>query len=190
MAPLYMTSAAATATATTPKASTNGGSVNHNRKSDPSTRPVVFSYDATNYGQGPMIPALVPFGGSSHRIVKPDKQILGGKGMGLQEMSSIGIAVPPGFTLTAPVCQIYQQTDDLPAELWEEVRSAIRRVEVDVGRAFGDPTNPLLLSCRSGAAISMPGMMDTVLNIVRTEQADVPCALLCSTCSISLTRTS
>jgi Pyruvate phosphate dikinase, AMP/ATP-binding domain len=165
MASLYMTAAAATST--TARASTNGGgTVLVHRRRDHHVPPVVFSYDATNYGQGPMTPALVPFGGSARRIVKPDKQILGGKGVGLQEMSSIGIAVPPGFTLTAPLCQIYQQTNDLPPALWDEIRSAIRRMEADVGRTFGDPSNPLLLSCRSGAAISMPGMMDTVLNIV------------------------
>lgn len=115
----------------------------------------------------PNVQALVPFGGSAQSVSKPDKQILGGKGLGLQEMSSIGIDVPPGFTLTTPVCQIYQKTDDLPEELWQEVRAAIGRVEKDMGRKFGDANNPLLFSCRSGAAISMPGMMDTVLNVVR-----------------------
>lgn len=112
-----------------------------------------------------LIEAIVPFGGSSTPIQNPNKHILGGKGLGLQEMSSIGIAVPPGFTLTTPLCQIYQQTNDLPTEMWDEVKKAIARLEGDMGKGFGDAKDPLLLSCRSGAAISMPGMMDTVLNM-------------------------
>ncbi len=112
-----------------------------------------------------LIEAVVPFGGSAVPIQNPNRHILGGKGLGLQEMGSIGIAVPPGFTLTTPLCQIYQQTNDLPTEMWEEVKKAIARLENDMGKKFGDATNPLLLSCRSGAAKSMPGMMDTVLNM-------------------------
>jgi len=112
-----------------------------------------------------LIEAVVPFGGSAEPVTNPNKQILGGKGLGLQEMSSIGISVPPGFTLTTPLCQVYQQSDDLPTDMWEEVKNAIAHVEKDMGKKFGDCDNPLLLSCRSGAAISMPGMMDTVLNV-------------------------
>jgi len=114
-----------------------------------------------------VVQALVPFGGSATSVKDPDKKILGGKGLGLQEMAGIGIDVPPGFTLTTPLCQVYQKTDDLPDEMWDEVKNAIERIEVDMGRKFGDSSNPLLFSCRSGAAISMPGMMDTVLNVVR-----------------------
>jgi pyruvate,orthophosphate dikinase len=110
--------------------------------------------------------ALVPFGGSAPSVDNPDKAILGGKGLGLQEMSRIGVDVPPGFTLITPLCQVYQKEDDLPAEMWDMVMDAIKRVEKDMGRTFGAKENPLLFSCRSGAAISMPGMMDTVLNIV------------------------
>lgn len=105
--------------------------------------------------------ALVPFGGSAVSVAKPDKTILGGKGLGLQEMAAIGIGIPPGFTLTTPICQIYQQTNDLPLEMWQHVAEAIASIENDMGRTFGDVDNPLLFSCRSGAAISMPGMMDT-----------------------------
>jgi hypothetical protein len=115
-----------------------------------------------------LIQGIVPFGGSAPPVPNPDKKILGGKGRGLQEMSSIGIQVPPGFTLTTPLCTVYQKTNDLPPELWDEVSEQIARLEKDMGRQFGDSTNPLLLSCRSGAAISMPGMMDTVLNVVRS----------------------
>jgi pyruvate,orthophosphate dikinase len=109
---------------------------------------------------------IVGFGGSAPPVKNPDKNILGGKGLGLQEMGAIGIAVPPGFTLTTQLCQEYQKTGDLSEEVWTRVKTAIQRVEQDVGRKFGDPENPLLVSCRSGAAISMPGMMDTVLNVV------------------------
>ena len=128
---------------------------------------------------GAELQALVPFGGSAVSVKDPDKKILGGKGLGLQEMAGIGIDVPPGFTLTTPVCQVYQQTDDLPAELWDEVRVAIQRIEKDMGRKFGDTSNPLLFSCRSGAAISMPGMMDTVLNVVRFHHNIIAVAVVC-----------
>jgi pyruvate,orthophosphate dikinase len=110
--------------------------------------------------------ALVPFGGSAVSVAAPDKAILGGKGLGLQEMSRIGVDVPPGFTLITRLCDVYEEADDLPKEMWDMVREAIVRVEKDTGKKFGAEENPLLFSCRSGAAISMPGMMDTVLNIV------------------------
>ena len=111
--------------------------------------------------------AIVPFGGSAPRVANPNKDILGGKGLGLQEMSSIGIDVPPGFTLITELCQVFDKHGDLPAELWALVDKAVERVERDMGRKFGDASGaqPLLFSCRSGAKISMPGMMDTVLNV-------------------------
>ena len=114
--------------------------------------------------------AIVPFGGSARSVANPDRDILGGKGLGLQEMSSIGIDVPPGFTLTTPLCQVYEKNGDLPEALWDQVDKAIARVEEDLGRKFGDAENPLLFSCRSGAKISMPGMMDTVLNVGLTKE--------------------
>jgi pyruvate,orthophosphate dikinase len=170
MATLYMTASISKAASPANNSGSGSGSAS-------GLRQVSFSHDdATNYGQGRMTPALVPFGGSAPRVPKPDKQVLGGKGMGLQEMSNIGISVPPGFTLTAPLCPMYQQTGDLPQPVWDEVEVAIARVERDVGRKFGDASHPLLFSCRSGAAISMPGMMDTVLNIVRkAERNDGVC---------------
>lgn len=112
-----------------------------------------------------LVEAVVPFGGTSTPVRNSNRDILGGKGLGLQEMTAIGIPVPPGFTLTTPLCQIYQQTGDLPPEMWDEVKKAISRLEHDMGKKFGDPNNPLLVSCRSGAAMSMPGMMDTILNM-------------------------
>lgn len=110
--------------------------------------------------------ALVLFGGSAPSVDKPDRAILGGKGLGLQEMSRIGVDVPPGFTLITPLCQVFDKENDLPEEMWEKVKAAIQSVEEDTGKKFGANDDPLLFSCRSGAAISMPGMMDTVLNIV------------------------
>ena len=110
--------------------------------------------------------ALVPFGGSAPSVDNPNRAILGGKGLGLQEMSRIGVDVPPGFTLITPLCTVFEKENDLPAEMWAMVNDAIKRVEKDMGRKFGADEDPLLFSCRSGAAISMPGMMDTVLNIV------------------------
>jgi phosphoenolpyruvate synthase/pyruvate phosphate dikinase len=74
-------------------------------------------------------------------------------------MCRIGVEVPPGFTLTTPLCQVFQQSNDLPAEMWEMVKAAVKTVETDTGKKYGSDENPLLFSCRSGAAISMPGMM-------------------------------
>jgi pyruvate,orthophosphate dikinase len=99
---------------------------------------------------------LVPFGGSAPRVDNPNRAILGGKGLGLQEMGRIGVDVPPGFTLVTSLCQVYQKEDDLPKEVWDLVAEAIKRVEKDTGKKFGSNENPLLFSCRSGAAISMP----------------------------------
>jgi hypothetical protein len=112
-------------------------------------------------------PLIVPFGGSAVPQGKPDKQVVGGKGLGLQIMSGIGVSVPPGFTLTTAVCQGFQETGDLSEELWDALRTSVKQVEKDTGKGYGKAENPLLFSCRSGAAVSMPGMMDTVLNIVR-----------------------
>ena len=94
------------------------------------------------------------------------RNLLGGKGANLAEMSSIGLPVPPGFTITTALCTHYYDNDRrYPAELEAEVEAALARVEAIVGHKFGDPANPLLVSVRSGARASMPGMMDTVLNL-------------------------
>ena len=95
-----------------------------------------------------------------------DKFLLGGKGFGLVEMTSIGLPVPPGFVITTEVCkQYYSQGGKVPAGLFKEVRSKVGEVEERTGTKFGDPRKPLLFSVRSGAPFSMPGMMDTVLNL-------------------------
>lgn len=94
------------------------------------------------------------------------KSLLGGKGANLAEMASIGLSVPPGLTISTEACQEYQQCGKkLPDGLWVEIRQGLERVEKDMGAFLGDPSKPLLLSVRSGAAVSMPGMMDTVLNL-------------------------
>ena len=94
------------------------------------------------------------------------KNLLGGKGANLAEMSNLGIPVPSGFTITADVCvEFYKNNKQLPAGLDKEVEAALKKVEKSMDAAFGNPSNPLLLSVRSGARVSMPGMMDTVLNL-------------------------
>jgi pyruvate, orthophosphate dikinase len=94
------------------------------------------------------------------------RDLLGGKGAGLAEMTRIGMPVPPGFTVTTEACREYYRLGrQFPPGLWEEVCDALREVEDRMGRRFGDPERPLLVSARSGAKFSMPGMMDTVLNL-------------------------
>ncbi|MCF6197393.1 MAG: pyruvate, phosphate dikinase, partial [Emcibacter sp.] len=94
------------------------------------------------------------------------KDLLGGKGANLAEMSNIGLPVPPGFTITTEVCTYYYDHENTyPADLEAQVKTALAQVEKTVGATFGDGDNPLLVSVRSGARVSMPGMMDTVLNL-------------------------
>lgn len=93
------------------------------------------------------------------------RDLLGGKGANLAEMTNIGLPVPPGFTITTDVCRGYIKRLRLPDGLMQEVREKMQVVEARAGKRFGDPTNPLLVSVRSGAKFSMPGMMDTILNL-------------------------
>ena len=94
-----------------------------------------------------------------------DKQLLGGKGANLCEMTQIGLNVPPGFVATTQACNAYLEKNQLPAGLMDEMRSHMTALEKKTGKGFGDGKNPLLISVRSGAAMSMPGMMDTILNL-------------------------
>ena len=105
--------------------------------------------------------------GAGHKEGRADmRDLLGGKGANLAEMASIGLPVPPGFTLTTEVCTAYYKNNNAyPAELKDQVRAALAVVEQAVGLGFGDAAKPLLVSVRSGARVSMPGMMDTVLNL-------------------------
>jgi pyruvate,orthophosphate dikinase len=94
------------------------------------------------------------------------KNLLGGKGANLAEMCLLGLPVPAGFTITTETCNDYYANNcQLPADLLDQVWAAMKEVESIMGMKYGDPENPLLVSCRSGARSSMPGMMDTVLNI-------------------------
>jgi len=97
------------------------------------------------------------------------RDILGGKGANLAEMANLGIPVPPGFTISTEVCVYYTKMRKYPEGLMEEIEENLNRVEKETGKKFGNPENPLLVSVRSGARISMPGMMDTVLNIGLNE---------------------
>jgi len=96
---------------------------------------------------------------------KDHKDLLGGKGANLAEMTRLGLPVPPGFTITTEACRTYLQRGSEPAELRVQVTMALRRLEDQVGRRLGDTVDPLLVSVRSGAKFSMPGMMETVLNV-------------------------
>lgn len=106
------------------------------------------------------------FGGGVSDGGKGDKNLLGGKGANLAEMASIGLPVPPGFTISTAMCtRYYEDGEQFPQSLRDEVAAGIAHIEGITDKAFGDAANPLLVSVRSGARVSMPGMMDTVLNL-------------------------
>ncbi|MAN47068.1 MAG: pyruvate, phosphate dikinase [Alphaproteobacteria bacterium] len=112
------------------------------------------------------------FGGGSADGDASMKNLLGGKGANLAEMAKLGLPVPPGFTITTAVCTAYYELDrKYPDSLEAQVDAALEAVEKETGKGFGDPENPLLVSVRSGARASMPGMMDTVLNLGLNEAA-------------------
>ena len=111
------------------------------------------------------------FGGGVSDGGAGDRNLLGGKGANLAEMASIGLPLPPGFTISTPMCdRYYQHGQSFPDSLKAEVAAGIGHIEGITGKVFGDPENPLLVSVRSGAAFSMPGMMDTVLNLGLNEE--------------------
>jgi len=113
-----------------------------------------------------MAKKVYSFGAGAGEGSSDMKNLLGGKGAGLAEMSNIGAPVPAGFTITTEVCtEYYKNGRKFPAGLDKEVEAAMKKTEKIMGRNFGDPENPLLVSVRSGARVSMPGMMDTVLNL-------------------------
>src|SRR5919199_6844287 len=122
----------------------------------------------------PVLPAL-----SAQRYVydfdEPSdggRELLGGKGVGLAEMTQLGVPVPAGFTITTDACRAYMSNGNtFPEGLDEEVEQHLRTLEERTGKRFGDADDPLLVSVRSGAAISMPGMMDTILNVGLNDEA-------------------
>ena len=114
------------------------------------------------------------FGKSKTEGKKEMKELLGGKGANLAEMTSIGLPVPPGFTITTEVCdEYYKSGRKLPKALKADIEKAVKLTEKETGKQFGSTTNPLLFSVRSGAAISMPGMMNTILNLGLNDKAVV-----------------
>ncbi len=106
------------------------------------------------------------------------RSLLGGKGANLAEMTRLGLPVPPGFIITTEACREYLHKDAVPKTLWVQVEAALKKLEKRAGKRFGDPKNPLLVACRSGAKFSMPGMMDTVLNIGLTPEVTLGLAKL------------
>ncbi|HEX8400275.1 MAG TPA: pyruvate, phosphate dikinase [Allosphingosinicella sp.] len=113
-----------------------------------------------------MVRSVYRFGGGASDGGNGDKTLLGGKGANLAEMASIGLPVPPGFTIATPMCAIYYANGErFPDEVRAEVAAGIAHIEQTTGKVFGDSVDPLLVSVRSGARVSMPGMMDTVLNL-------------------------
>ena len=106
------------------------------------------------------------FGGGTADGSADMKKLLGGKGANLAEMASLGIPVPAGFTITTEMCTVYYKMNrNYPRELKEQIREGVEHIEKVMGKKYNNPENPLLLSVRSGARVSMPGMMDTVLNL-------------------------
>src|SRR3990170_2631752 len=106
------------------------------------------------------------FGGGKAEGNGSMKDVLGGKGAGLAEMTNLGVPVPPGFTISTEVCTLYYKNrGKIPADVTREIAAQLVRLERATGKKFGDPKNPLLVSVRSGARFSMPGMMDTILNL-------------------------
>jgi len=105
------------------------------------------------------------FGGKKAQGSANMKNVLGGKGANLAEMTNIGVPVPPGFTISSDLCIEYLRRMKYPKILKQDVEKGIKRVEKLMEKLFGDKNNPLLFSVRSGARASMPGMMDTILNL-------------------------
>ena len=130
---------------------------------DTATRPARAHHAAKRY--------IYAWGGGRAEGDATMRDLLGGKGAGLAEMTIAGLPVPPGFTITTEACNDYFAAGErLPDGLWDDVLEAVQEVERETGKGFGDPANPLLVSVRSGARFSMPGMMDTVLNLGLNEQ--------------------
>jgi pyruvate,orthophosphate dikinase len=135
--------------------------------SAPATRPAIGDNGAALSGIAPRVARFVySFGDGRGDGNREMKDLLGGKGANLAEMSNLGLPVPPGFTISTEVCRwYYDHEKSYPPELEADVEKALARVEKSMKKRFGDPADPLLVSVRSGARVSMPGMMDTVLNL-------------------------
>src|SRR5262249_35141468 len=133
----------------------------HARASAPRRRPAAKAARRSVYA----------FGGGKADGRAAMKELLGGKGANLAEMARLGLPVPPGFTISTEVCTYYYtHANSYPPALRTQVAEALGRIEKAVGKRFGDPDHPLLVSVRSGARASMPGMMDTILNLGLNDQ--------------------
>src|SRR5678816_1355900 len=130
-------------------------------------KPMGFRSRKVAVGKRTRAPRYVYYFGDGHADGRGTmKALLGGKGANLHEMTRIGLPVPPGFTITTEVCSyFYDHNRTYPRELEAEIAAALAKVENSVGKKFGDKERPLLVSVRSGARDSMPGMMDTILNL-------------------------
>jgi pyruvate,orthophosphate dikinase len=116
------------------------------------------------------------FGNGTAEGAREMREVLGGKGANLAEMTNLGVPVPPGFTIACSVCVEYLRSGSYPPSLRDDVAANITRLEQSTGRGFGDTTNPLLVSVRSGAPVSMPGMMETILNLGLNDRTVVALA--------------
>src|SRR5688572_11887405 len=146
-------------------------SVEVKRKAKPATSTDLATRSRSN---GQPAKLIYYFGRTKTEGSGKQKQLLGGKGANLAEMTSIGLPVPPGFTITTEVCDLYYKNSrKLPAGLQDDVATNVAMLEKELGKKFGDNTNPLLVSVRSGAAVSMPGMMNTILNLGLNDEAVV-----------------
>ena len=113
-----------------------------------------------------MTKLIFNFNSKEVKKLKNSKNILGGKGNNLSEMGRLGLPVPPGFTISTNVCELfYKNKKKLNFKIINQIKSELKAIEKKVNKKFGDLKNPLLLSVRSGARVSMPGMMDTILNL-------------------------
>ncbi len=134
-------------------------------------KPVKTTEEAGESGKGVMAKWVYTFGDGKAEGRADMRNLLGGKGAGLADMANLGLPVPPGFTITTEVCTyFYAHEKEYPAELRRQVEDALAAVGKVTGKGFGDAKNPLLVSVRSGARASMPGMMDTVLNLGLNDQ--------------------
>src|SRR5438046_10676649 len=124
----------------------------------------------------PMHKYVYFFGGGQAEGTKDMKRILGGKGANLAEMTNLGVPVPPGFTIACSECIEYLSSGKYSDRLRAEVEGNVARLEETTGKKLGDPKNPLLVSVRSGAPITMPGMMETILNLGLNDRAVVALA--------------
>src|SRR5260370_1260461 len=131
---------------------------------------------------------FTPSGSGAGRSADGERRaLLGGKGAGAAEMTRAGMPVPPGFTITTEACRAYlANRGKFPPGLWEQTTTALKTLERKTAKHFGDPENPLLVSVRSGAKFSMPGMMDTVLNLGLNEETTKGRAALTKDASFAL----